>query len=164
MVLSRYRYCKSRMVAFINGELPPKARRRVARYIDECPDCYAEYIHQRDLQRELKSRVPVIGLPEAGQLERIWGAVQIQMQQTASPRRWRYGFITAVVVIMLMMPLLFTQPAVDASVATQPQPEQYVLDTRTPGPTPVAVVANSTIELTGEIVNVTPAAAVTPGR
>ncbi|MBC8170519.1 MAG: hypothetical protein H7X77_02565, partial [Anaerolineae bacterium] len=38
----RIRYCKARMVAYVNGELPIAARRRMARYIEQYPECYAE--------------------------------------------------------------------------------------------------------------------------
>ncbi|RMG76450.1 MAG: hypothetical protein D6711_03855 [Chloroflexi bacterium] len=162
--MMKYRYCRSRMVAYINGELPPRVRRRMAQYIDTCPRCYAEYVRQRELQHELKMRVPGIGIPEAGQIERIWNAVQLQMQQpTVATPHLRYGVLIAVMVVLLMIPLFVSQPAVEASVATQPQPQTLIQKVVTPGATPVAVVVNNTLELTSQLMNVTPAAVVTPG-
>lgn len=78
-------YCKTRMVAYVNGELPPAARRRMARYIERYPTCYAEYIRQREAARELNFRMPLVGQPEKAALDRIWAAVQSELDTGSQP-------------------------------------------------------------------------------
>lgn len=75
----RLRYCKANLAAYINGQLSPRARRRIARYIDIDAACYAEYVRQRELARELNHSLPYIGQPSQPQLDRIWGAIQAEM-------------------------------------------------------------------------------------
>lgn len=75
----RLRYCKANLAAYINGQLSPRARRRIARYIDIDAACYAEYVRQRELARELNHSLPYIGQPSQPQLDRIWGAIQAEI-------------------------------------------------------------------------------------
>ncbi len=128
-------YCKTRMVAYINGELPPAARRRMARYIEGYPTCYAEYIRQREAARELNFRLPLVGQPEKPTLDRIWAAVQSELEadsirlpastsanapvhasDTILRRQWRrepsgfrvrYGVVGLVIAMALVLPLTF---------------------------------------------------------
>jgi len=121
----KYHYCKSRLVAFLNGELPPHARRRVARYIDECPDCYEEYMRQRELQYQLKADMPYLGQPGVGQLDRLWSRIQADMQppRTRPIRfRMRYGLATMALVLVLMLPMVFDNSHVSQAAITQPAP------------------------------------------
>ena len=164
MLRFKYRYCKTRMVAFLNGELSPKVRRRVARYIDECSDCYSEYIRQRELQQELKYRLSVFGAPGPGQLDWIWEAVQDELQWTreAHVRPWylRYGLVTLVFVLAMFLPLMLLGDEVASAVmVTQPTPgDSYgAVITSAPYPTSVAV-ATTSIDLTDEIDTIIPEA------
>jgi len=123
-------YCKTRMVAYVNGELPPAARRRMARYIERYPTCYAEYIRQREAARELNFRMPLVGQPEKAALDRIWAAVQSELdsgavsssqpdtrvQQPLLRRDWRrestafrvrYGVVGLIMVMAVVLPLTF---------------------------------------------------------
>jgi anti-sigma factor RsiW len=134
----KYHYCKRRMVAYINGELSERSRRRMARYIDECADCHAEYTRQRCTQREIHDRLPSIGRPQAGQLDRIWTAIQADLSRPATanyqPQRFqlRYGFAVMLMVAALVFPLLFSDGGVSPAAATQPTPDArvaYVDDT-----------------------------------
>lgn len=75
----RLRYCKANLTAYVNGQLSPRARRRIARYIDIDAACYAEYVRQRELARELNHSLPYIGQPTQPQLDRMWGAIQAEI-------------------------------------------------------------------------------------
>ena len=122
----KFRYCEARMVAFLNGELSAKARGRMARYIDECPDCFAEYVRQRDLHNELKRCLPGFGQPRPPQLNRIWGAVQEEMQTSPTPHLpWhiRYGLATLALLLVLLLPVaLLGDNVASAAMVTQPTP------------------------------------------
>jgi hypothetical protein len=133
-------YCKSRMVAYVNGELPPAARRRIAHYIERYPTCYAEYIRQKDAARELNFRLPLIGQPDKPTLDRIWAAVSAEMTHhtpdtgsggkpqrrlLTSPLsfRVRYGVLGLIMAISFVLPLTFSaNHTVFALSLTQPIP------------------------------------------
>ncbi|MFW5696174.1 MAG: hypothetical protein ACOCXR_00145 [Phototrophicaceae bacterium] len=163
------------MTAYINGELSLQARRRIGRYIDEDPACYAEYIRQRDLKRELEARLSAFGQAGLGQLDRIWANVQRELQAPVAPMQERrqpvrYGLVTLAVVMVMVIPLILGAPPVSPAVATPPQPNERIQVTASAQvtraaqgqPTPVAL-ATHYIEVTGEIpVEITPAAARTP--
>lgn len=158
----KYRYCKRHMVGFIDGQLTPKVRRRVARYIDECPDCYREYVRQRDLQNELKAHFSLMGLPDAGQLSQMWRGVQAELHYNAASYRFRlrYGVLTAIVVLTLMFaPLLFGEDAALPAAATQPTP--VTIDTRVTD-TAQEPVPTATTDPTQDVDGVVPEAARTP--
>lgn len=153
-------YCKSRMVAYVNGELPPAARRRIARYIERYPTCYAEYIRQREAARELHFRLPLVGQPERATLDRIWNAVQVELEGSSAPQirrlsqrsvvssslsfRVRYGVLGLVMAVSFALPLTFSVNHTAFAVSlTQPIPM-----TATGLPTeekqPVVLIAEST--------------------
>lgn len=104
-------YCKAKMAAYLNGELSVEAKRKVGRYIDECPACYAEYLRQRELKRYLSVSVPSIGKPDSQQLTQIWLGIQTQLNQPVSqPNYLRYltqvsvvGMLSLSVFFVLMM-------------------------------------------------------------
>lgn len=79
----RRHYCKTHMTAYVNGGLSPRARGRIARYIEGDPACYAEYRRQRELSRELRSSLPALGAPTPRQLDRVWGAIQAELNLNA---------------------------------------------------------------------------------
>ena len=161
----KYRYCRARMVAYLNGELSSTTRRRVGRYIDECSDCYSEYIHQRDLQQELRHRLSVFGAPRPGQLERIWEAVQDELQLTrkTSVRPWylRYGLVTLVFILAMFLPLMLLGDDVASAVmVTQPTPKNNhgaVITSAPNQPTSVAV-ATISVDMTDKIDTIIPEA------
>jgi anti-sigma factor RsiW len=159
--MSKYRYCKRYMVGFIDGQLTPKVRRRVARYIDNCPDCYREYIRQRDLQNELKAHFALVSQPDTVQLSRMWRGVQSEMHYTSSRRfRLRYGVLTAIVVLALMFaPLLFGEDTALPAAATQPTP--LIVDTRVTD-TAQEPVPTATVDSTQVVDGIVPEAARTP--
>jgi anti-sigma factor RsiW len=132
MVNFKCRYCKSRLTAYIQGELAPKSRRRIARHLDECSSCYMEYVRQRDLSDQLAVRVPVIGQPKAPQLQKIWAGIQADMQppkRTARrryPYQARYGLVALAMVLVLLVPLILGNRNVPFSVPSQPAPPTAV--------------------------------------
>jgi anti-sigma factor RsiW len=110
----KIRYAKSRMVAYVNGELPPAARRRMARYIEQYPVVYTEYLHQRNAVRELEWKLPLVGQAEKPTLDRMWSAIQSELHQTP-PRRsmrlpnfsLRYGVVAFATVLAFALPLSY---------------------------------------------------------
>jgi len=149
------RYCEARLTAFIHGELPLKARRRIARHLDECPACYAKYQRQRDLADELSRHIPLVGQPRPGQLLRMWSAVQAEMSPAPRAllmrRSPRYGLVTLMLLLVTLLPLtmgnqnvafgsLPTQ-AVPASVSTGTPKLQGVL-TKSVSPAAIALMTN----------------------
>lgn len=135
----RLRYCRARLPAYLNGELSPRARQRIARYLDSDARCYAEYVRQRDLARELMRTLPGVGQPAPGQLDRIWAAVQADTApaQPVSRRRFpprrtpfraRYGLAGMGVAVLLAIPVtLLGGGGVSLAVAPQPAPRVEVV-------------------------------------
>ena len=129
----KLRYCKKRMTAFIHGELPPHVRRRIGRYIDECPDCYAEYLRQRELARDLERGLPSVGMPCVSQLDRIWAGVQAELSNTPPPHRparrysFSYGMAVVLMAVMVVLPGAVAGQHARMNVPSQPAPELQVL-------------------------------------
>lgn len=151
-------YCKSRMVAFVNDQLPPKARRRVARYIDECPKCYALYRSQRALADELKATLPVFGQAENAQLQNIWSAVQVEIT-APPPARLRYAYRTSYAIAMLatalvmILPLMLGNSTVSARAQiTLPEPVNRLalVSSVTPANTTQTITATAEPQMTDE--------------
>lgn len=134
MLRFKYRYCKARMTAFLNGQLSPESRRRIARYIDECQDCYDEYQRQRDLMREFEAQLPTFGKPNNDQLSRIWTGIQAEVFAPAeAPRKrrrvhWVYqarcGFAALTVLFTLLVPFMIQDDNFTQAAVTQPTPAQ----------------------------------------
>ena len=120
------RYCQSHLNAYIEGELPLKARRRVARHLDECPTCYHVWLKHRDLSENLERFVPMAGQPGAPQLQRIWESIEATMQPSSLSRprhlRMRYGFAMLMMALGLLLPLTLGNRNVPFSVPSQPAP------------------------------------------
>jgi len=126
----KYQYCKKRMVAYINGELDDRARRRVARYVDTCPRCYAEYQRQREIHRNLAADLPSFGRPQAAQLDRIWTAVKADLAAPSARRhpqpylRVRYGVLMMLLITAMIFPLVFGSRSISQAAATPPTPSE----------------------------------------
>lgn len=129
----RIYYGKSRMVKYVNNDLPPAARRRVARYIDRYPSCYAAYRQQQDAAREMRAALPGVGLPEKQTLDRMWSAIQDEMQYRPDARRQsrleavlfrlRYGVVGGSMALLLLLPFAFNGNRVAFALSlSQPAP------------------------------------------
>lgn len=149
-------YCKTRMVAYLNGELSPEAHRKVSRYIDECPACYAEYVRQRELKRYLSISIPAIGQTNAHQINQMWLGVQSQLQQPAPPTRYlRYAMQVSVMAMLsvsiFLALMLFDRGDVRADVVLPAIPQ-------------VTEVANMTSAESMETASATPASKATENQ
>ncbi|MDX1994417.1 MAG: hypothetical protein SF029_18685 [bacterium] len=145
----KVRYCKARMTAFINGELSPKARNRVARLIDECPECYEEYRRARQLQGDLRQQLRRFGQPTSAQLEGVWRNIQAEMDgKPKAPIRtahsWRYRASTSAAIIVLLasilLPFMMNSGQTSRASITPPVPPSRIIAT-TESPTSQVVAA-----------------------
>ena len=106
------RYVRARIPAFINQELPINARRYVARHLDECPACRAQFEAQKTLRQTLMAEVPRLGQPASGAWANVWSRIAADLQTPAlpapAPTRFRtvaYGFAAALFALGMMLPL-----------------------------------------------------------
>jgi anti-sigma factor RsiW len=123
------RYTRARIPALINQELPVNARRYVARNLDECPRCRADYEQQKRLQQQLQRDMPLLGQPDKMQLNRIRSKVLADLApQPPEPVRvarrplYMYGLVMVVLVALTLLPLAAAGSAVKAAVPHQPSP------------------------------------------
>ncbi len=134
MIKFKYRYCKVHMAQYLSGDLSDTTRRRIARYIDECEDCYNEYIRQRNLANKLERDLPILGRPSEQKLDNIWSAIQIELAlpETDSsmlsykPRRnmtFGYGLVMLMMVFVLLTPLVIGYHTSVTSVDLPPRPQ-----------------------------------------
>jgi anti-sigma factor RsiW len=145
----KYRYVKARLAAYLDGELPAKTRRFIARQIDENPLAYREYIRARQTKQVLDDALPSFGKAEAGQLKAVWANIQSELQNTEKPMRSRpvrshfsfgYGLAVAFFALLLISPFAFDAHRVSASsVPSQPSPEE--LQTTSPAITEAQATA-----------------------
>jgi anti-sigma factor RsiW len=129
----KYRYVKARLAAYLDGELPTKTRRFIARQIDENPLAYREYIRAKQSKQVLEDALPSFGKPEAGQLNAVWANIQSELQKEETPKQRRpllshfsfgYGFALALFTLLLIAPFAFDAQRVSAStVPSLPAPE-----------------------------------------
>lgn len=148
----RYRYAKTKMVAYVNGELPPNTRRFVGRLINDDERVYQEYIRQRHTKLKLERELPTLGHPDAGQLKAVWANIQAELNKPDKPdtppvRRPRYSLSYAVAAFMfvlaVLIPLAFDASHASASTVFQksvPETVEFTTpDTDTPHPQPTSV-------------------------
>lgn len=126
------RYARARIPAFINQELPINARRYVARHLDECPACRAQFEAQKTLRQTLMAEVPRLGQPASGALENVWSRIAADLQAPAASHPLRtpfrtavYGFSAALVGLTMMLPMAAHFAPVDA-LPRQPRPAPVV--------------------------------------
>lgn len=135
MIKFKYRYCKVHMAQYLSGDLSDTTRRRIARYIDECEDCYNEYIRQRNLANQLERELPSFGRPTEQKLDNMWAAIQTELAApttksssmlTYRPRKrqtWGYGVVMILVAMMLLIPLAIGYHASVSPVPLPPRPQ-----------------------------------------
>jgi hypothetical protein len=107
----RYRYAKTKMTAYINGELPPNSRRFIGRLINDDECVYNEYIRQRQTKQELERQLPSFGKPEAGQMNTLWAHIQAQLNTPDAPTRspvtrQRYSLSYALALVLCVLAIL----------------------------------------------------------
>jgi len=70
------------LVPYLRGELPPAERERIARHLEECPDCRQDTEHLRDLLGDLARS---IGQPPAVN----WTRYRAELREKLEARRGR---------------------------------------------------------------------------
>jgi anti-sigma factor RsiW len=158
----RYRYVKTRMNAYLDGELPLTARRFIARQIDENPLCYRDYIRAKQSKQELERSLPTVGQVQAGQLDNLWATIQAELNQpenSTTRTNPRPSYSLSYGVAMLILAIIMLAPfAIDASrmsvspVPQHPLPEETALLT-SPASTPdahpraIALVVDTAVQV-----------------
>ena len=146
MIRFKHRYCQVHMAGYLSGDLPEGTRRRVARFIHECQDCYQEYRRQRALTERLQRNIPTLGQPSAQQLDKVWQSLQSQLVPASAPRACRprrspatasvsYGLIMIVLAVTLLLPLALDLRASLAAIDRPQVPPGVALAT-SPGVAP----------------------------
>jgi anti-sigma factor RsiW len=79
------RHPENDLVPYLRGELPPAERERVARHLDECPDCRQDTEVLRDL---LGNLARAIGQPP----EVNWARYRAELREKLDVRRARIGW------------------------------------------------------------------------
>lgn len=172
MIKFKYRYCKVHMAQYLSGDLSDTTRRRIARYIDECEDCYNEYIRQRNLANKLERELPIMGRPSEQKLDNIWSAIQSELELpdtessmlTYKPRRnmtFGYGLVMLMMILILLAPLVIGYHTSVSSVDLPPRPQTANI-VKTPTTIAqnteiVAAVTQSTVPLRFPLLQNTPA-------
>lgn len=134
MIKFKYRYCKVHMAQYLSGDLSDVTRRRIARFIDECQDCYEEYIHQRTLTDQLKRNLPNLGRPDVNRLDCVWSSLQRELAPAGGPPLGQnfkpggnstmgYGLVMFALTVALMLPMTVNFHASFASVDLPPRPQ-----------------------------------------
>jgi anti-sigma factor RsiW len=144
------RYCRAHLQAYIDGELSLKSRRRVSQHLDRCPACYSIYVQQRDLSRELRQSIPMVGQRGVPDFKQMWGAIQAELPQP-QPRlnQARYGLALLAFTLMLIVP--FTMGHRDISLMPPSPPAPQLLEKHeTPDVTEPAAVATAAASITVE--------------
>jgi anti-sigma factor RsiW len=157
----RYRYAKTKMTAYINGELSANTHRFVGRLINEDERVYQEYIRQRQTKQKLERELPIFGRPDAGQLNAVWANIQAEMSKPDTPpaSRPRYSLSYAVAAVMFALAVLipFAFDASHASAAASPQesvPETVEFttpDTKEPNAQPTSVAVAAAVQTQAQV-------------
>jgi anti-sigma factor RsiW len=159
----RYRYAKTKMTAYINGELSANTRRFVGRLINEDERVYQEYIRQRQTKQKLERELPTFGRPDAGQLSAVWANIQAEMRKpekdTPPASRPRYSLSYAVAAVMFALAVLipFAFDASHASAAASPQesvPETVEFttpDNKEPSAQPTSVAVAAAVQTQAQV-------------
>ncbi|MCY3782117.1 MAG: hypothetical protein OXG78_17515 [Chloroflexi bacterium] len=118
MVRFKYRFCKVLMARFVSGDLADPVRRRVARYIDECEDCYREYMNHREFAYRLEHSLATLGHPASAKLDQIWSSLQMDLRQpqtrphsfpdfgSRSSLNFSYGLAIIAITVALLLPMI----------------------------------------------------------
>lgn len=116
------RYCRVHLDAYLSGELAPPARRRVAVHLDQCAACYAAYVQRREVARELRRSLPLVGYSKEPDFGQVWLRVQAEVPQGSS-HPVQYGLAALLLALMLLVPFTMGHRDVAAALPTQPAPQ-----------------------------------------
>lgn len=134
----RYRYVKAHLAAYLDGELPAKTRRFIARQIDENSLCYEAYIRARQTKQALERDLATFGRAEQRQLDDIWANIQSELKAdnraiisiSRTSYSWGYGLAAMMLVMILLAPFVLDANRLGVSdVPEHPLPEMAVTQT-----------------------------------
>jgi anti-sigma factor RsiW len=116
-------YTRMNLDAFIDGELSPRVRRRVAQHLDRCSHCDRRYVQRRQLRRELQQALPLVGHHIEPDYAALWQGIQVELPRRTPPRRFRYGLVMMMILLALVVPLTMGNGRVTESLPEQPVPQ-----------------------------------------
>jgi anti-sigma factor RsiW len=108
--------------AYLDKTLNMRARRRLARHIDECPSCYRAYAQRRDLRRDLESAVSLVGRHHEPDFDRMWGTIRAELPQPRYQTQFRYGLVGLMLLLALLVPFTMGNRDLARHVPDQPKP------------------------------------------
>lgn len=165
MIRFKYRYCKVHMARFVAGDLSLAARRKIGRYIDECPDCYRLYNRHREFNRNLSRHLPALGNPNQRRLDNMWAALQNELIAPERPAagisdfgrrsslQFSYGLAAVAVCLAMLLPIAAGYRGSLSAVESPPAPHAVAsTETSTTG-----TASMSTAAATAQPVLVSPA-------
>ncbi|MGB1288479.1 MAG: anti-sigma factor family protein [Aggregatilineales bacterium] len=134
------RYNQARMPAFVSGDLPVETRRFIARHMETCPACRAEYERQKAAARNFTREMPVFASPLESRLDTLWASIAQELKQTPAPEtalpqqsatmppKLRYGFAVMMFIVAIMVMPSALRYGVDAQpgVPSQPVPQLLI--------------------------------------
>ncbi|MBL8156486.1 MAG: zf-HC2 domain-containing protein [Anaerolineae bacterium] len=133
--------CQSQMIAYLNRELRPSMRERMANHLDTCPTCYARFLQESQLASELQQEIPLVGRGQTPGFDQVWSAFRRDRHGSSTRSSFsesiRYGWAVLAVAVMLVIPMTMgAQQVTLASAPTQPSPMQ-IAQQSTPSGTPL---------------------------
>jgi anti-sigma factor RsiW len=133
--------CQSQLIAYLNRELRPSMRERMARHLDTCPTCYARFMQESQLASELQQGIPLVGRALTPSFDQVWSAFRRggrgSSTRSSTSQSIRYGWAMLAVAVMLVIPMTMgAQQVTLASAPTQPSPMQ-IAQKSTPSGTPL---------------------------
>ena len=158
MIRFKHRYCKVHMARFVNGDLAEPARRRVARYIDECQDCYREYRQHREFAHKLERSLPSLGKPGAPKLDKIWSALQAEIESppvrhqgrgalgASASLRFSAGLVIVAITLALLLPMMIGIHSAGLAIDLPHKPRQALARGTPAGASASAAVIGATAE------------------
>jgi anti-sigma factor RsiW len=121
--------CQLQLIAYLNRELRPSMRERMARHLDTCPICYARFMQESQLASELQQEMPLVGRGQTPGFDQVWSAFQRggrgSSARSSFTQSIRYGWAVLAAAVMLVIPMTMgAQRVTLASAPTQPSPMQ----------------------------------------
>lgn len=133
--------CQAQLIAYLNRELRPSMRERMAQHLDTCPTCYARLMQESQLAVELQQEIPLVGRGQTPGFDQVWSAFRRDARAASARASFtqsiRYGWAVLAVAVMLVIPMTIGARQVTlASAPTQPSPMQ-IAQQSTPSGTPL---------------------------
>jgi len=155
----RYRFVKSRLHAYLNGECSAMTRRYISYHIDHDVRCYQEYVYQRDFQRTLENEIPRIGVSsQMPDFDQLWSGISTQLNTNTAPipqlkKRYSLGYTMTILALLFLLFPQSTRIITASDIPDHPSPQPELLSI-----TPIAqnaIVMISWVN-TPPIISVTP--------